>query len=310
MPSILLTSVPNFRFDKYRMFLAHNSDLNNNAWRVYPQLPNWTLTKQDQQHALVSNVCLHQGSRLRGEFGQGERTCPFHGWRYALDGKPMTSGNTATCVNAGPLARQAAYVENNFVFDSPVALDELNFINTANLVLVENRIDVVNAHWQHIINLFLDVEHIPVVHPGVYQEIGVSNVNDLEWYYKSNASVQLVPRVSTDNDFNTTLLPTDLSSKYSAAWVTVYPYTMMEWQPGAWFITVCVPVTDTQTRVNVYKYRDTRYTDLNWQINQQVWETAWQQDRAQAEQLVTVDVPRKNLEQQKLHFADWLDHNK
>jgi phenylpropionate dioxygenase-like ring-hydroxylating dioxygenase large terminal subunit len=292
------------------MFLAHQSDLTNNAWRVYPQLPNWTLTKQGTDHALVSNVCLHQGSRLRGEFGQGDRTCPFHGWKYSIDGKPLASGNTITCVNAGPLNKKPVHVEKNFVFDSPVELSELGFIDTANLKLVENRIDTVNAHWQHILNLFLDVDHIPVVHPGVYQEIGAPNVNDLEWYYKENASIQLVPRILVDNDFNSTLLPTDLNSKYSAAWTTVYPYTMMEWQPGAWFITVCVPVNDNQTRVNVYKYRDTRYTDLNWEINERVWETAWKQDRDQAEQLTTINIPRANLEQQKLHFVDWLDRNK
>ena len=73
---------------------------------------------------------------------------------------------------------------------------------------------------------------------------------------------------------------------------------------------MCVPVNDNQTRVNVYKYRDTRYTDLNWQINERVWETAWGQDRAQAEQLTSINIPRANLEQQKLHFADWLDSNK
>jgi phenylpropionate dioxygenase-like ring-hydroxylating dioxygenase large terminal subunit len=292
------------------MFLAYNSDLNDNAWRVYPQLPNWTLTRQGTEHALVSNVCLHQGSRLRGQFGQGDRTCPFHGWKYTIDGKPASSGNTATCINAGPLNKKPAYVEKNFVFNSPVELHELNFIDTANLKLVENRIDIVNAHWQHVINLFLDVEHIPVVHPGVYQEIGAANVSELEWYYKENASIQLVPRIPVDNDFNSTLLPADLISKYSAAWTTIYPYTMMEWQPGAWFITVCVPVNANQTQVNVYKYRDTRYTDLNWQINERVWETAWAQDRAQAEQLTTVDIPRQNLEQQKLHFTDWLNLNK
>ncbi len=292
------------------MFLAHQSDLTNNAWRVYPQLPNWTLTKQGTDHALVSNVCLHQGSRLRGEFGQGDRTCPFHGWKYSIDGKPLASGNTITCVNAGPLNKKPVHVEKNFVFDSPVELSELDFIDTANLKLVENRIDTVNAHWQHILNLFLDVDHIPVVHPGVYQEIGAPNVNDLEWYYKENASIQLVPRIPVDNDFNSTLLPADLNSKYSAAWTTVYPYTMMEWQPGAWFITVCVPVNDNQTRVNVYKYRDTRYTDLNWEINERVWETAWKQDRDQAEQLTSINIPRENLEQQKLHFTDWLSTNK
>ncbi len=292
------------------MFLSHVTDLKNNHWRVYPQLPNWTLTKQNNEHSLVSNVCLHQGSRLRGEFGQGERTCPFHGWKYTIDGQPASSGNTITCVNAGPLSKKPVCIEKNFVFDSPVGLKELDFINTTNLELVENRIDTVKAHWQQIINLFLDVDHIPVVHPGVYQEISAPNVNELEWYYQENSSIQLVPRIPIENEFNSTLLPEDLNCKYSAAWTTVYPYSMLEWQPGAWFITVCAPVDSNTTKVNVYKHRDTRYSNLNWEINERVWETAWKQDRDQAEQLTTLDIPRSNLEAQKLHFLDWLERSK
>ena len=292
------------------MFLSHTSDLQTNAWRVYPQHKDWALANINGTPTLVSNICKHQGSRLRGEFGQGDRTCPFHGWKYTIDGKPASSGNTKTCINAGHLSTQQVYVENNFIFSSPVALPELSFINTEHLKLVENRTDTVEAHWQHIINLFLDVDHIPVVHPGVYQEISAPNVNDIEWYYKENASVQLVPRIEVDNDFNSTLLPNDIASKYSAAWTTVYPYTMMEWQPGAWFITVCVPVSDSLTKVNVYKYRDTRYSQLNWEINERVWETAWKQDRDQAEMLTTINIPAENLEEQKHHFYQWLDGNK
>jgi phenylpropionate dioxygenase-like ring-hydroxylating dioxygenase large terminal subunit len=292
------------------MFLSHVSDLKNNSWRVYPQLPNWTLTKQGAEHSLVSNVCLHQGSRLRGEFGQGDRTCPFHGWKYSIDGQPLASGNTAACVNAGPLSKQSVTVNNNFIFNDQVVLPKIDFINTDHLELVENRIDVVHTHWQHIINLFLDVDHIPVVHPGVYQEISAPNVNDLEWYYSDNSSVQLVPRIEVNNEFNSTLLPEDRAGKYSAAWTTVYPYSMLEWQPGAWFITVCIPVDAHTTKVNVYKYRDCRYSDKNWEINERVWELAWKQDREQAEQLTTLNIPRGNLEAQKLHFLDWLDRCK
>lgn len=292
------------------MFLSHISDLQTNAWRVYPQHKDWALANINGTPTLVSNICQHQGSRLKDISGVGDRTCPYHGWKYTVDGKPVNSGNTVGCKNSKELKTKPVNVEHNFIFTDSVNLDELGFINTEHLVLAESRIDAVEAHWQHIINLFLDVEHIPVVHPGVYQEISAPNVNDLEWYYKENASIQLVPRIEVDNAFNSTLLPTDLTSKYSAAWTTVYPYTMIEWQPGAWFITVCVPVSENFTKVNVYKYRDTRYSQQNWEINERVWETAWKQDRDQAEMLTTVNIPAENLEEQKHHFYKWLERNK
>ena len=292
------------------MFLSHISDLQPNSWRVYPQLNNWALTNINDNLELVSNVCLHQGSRLKGDIGTGNRSCPYHGWKYTIEGNPVNSGNTQGCRNSVPLAKQSTYTTSNFVFSAPVSLPELDFINTENLQLVENRIDTVNAHWQHIINLFLDVDHIPVVHPGVYQEISAPNINDIEWHYKENASIQLVPRIEVENAFNDTLLESDKTEKYSAAWTTVYPYTMIEWQPGAWFITVCIPVNESQTKVNVYKYRDTRYSDLNWEINERVWETAWKQDRDQAEMLTTINISAGNLEEQKHHFYNWLERNK
>jgi len=289
------------------MFLSHVTDIKNNHWRVYPQLPDWALVNNDHQLSLISNVCRHQGSRLRGDAGRGDRTCPYHGWRYNIKGDPLGSGNTQ-CPNSKNLENKPISITNNFVFTGAVNLDELNFIDTRNLFLVENRLDVVNAHWQHIIDLFLDVDHIPIVHPGVYQEISAPNVNDIKCHYKDNASIQLVPRIAVDNEFNNTLLDTDRELPYSAAWTTVFPYTMIEWQPGAWFITVCVPVNDKLTHVNVYKYKDTRYGAQNWEINSRVWETAWAQDKNQAEQLTDFEVPVENLELQKVHFRSWLDH--
>lgn len=288
------------------MFLNYRKDLNLNQWQVYPQNPNYAVTNVNGEIKLVSNVCKHQGSRLAGMQGRNERSCPFHGWRYTAAGEPAESTITP-CKNAGALATAPVYIVNDFVFAAPVELDELNFINNNNLILVENRVDQVRAHWKHIVNLFLDVDHIPVVHPGVYDEIGTANIANIAWHYKENASIQLVPRVAVDTEYTQTLLPEDLASAYSAAWATVFPYTMMEWQPGAWFITVCVPVNDNLTQVNVYKYRDTRYTDLNWSINNRVWETAWRQDCNQAEQMTNFEIPDSNLEEQKLHFRRWLN---
>jgi hypothetical protein len=150
-------------------------------------------------------------------------------------------------------------------------------------------------------DVFLDVDHIPVVHRGVYDQIGLHNVAEVEWQYHEWGSVQYVSRnVGYADDFESTLLDEDRQNKYGAVWLAVYPGTMIEWQPGAVFITVAGETKNNQTPVQVYKYRDTRYNDLNWTLNSQIWELAWSQDKAQVG-LIT-EVSLDNLEEHKLHF--------
>lgn len=290
------------------MFLCHRTDIPVDQWKVYPQLREWAVTNSGQIE-LISNICRHQGSYLTGGRGAGDRTCPYHGWKYSLSGQPLGSGNTP-CSNVDPLPKKIAHGLFDFVLSEPFDCDinELgNFINTGHLKLIETRIDIVRAKWQHIIELFLDVDHIPVIHPGVYQEISAPSVSELSWTFGKNASIQLVPKIKVDNEFDSTLLESDHRANWSAAWITLYPYTMMEYQPGAWFVTVCIPQNNKETSVVIYKYRDTRYSDLNWQINNRVWEVAWRQDRAQAESMSNWVPPSENFEKQKQHFRAWLD---
>lgn len=293
------------------MFLCHKKDINDNSWKVYPQLREWAVTNVNNQIELVSNVCQHQGSYLRGGMGTGDRICPYHGWKYSINGEPLGSGNTL-CSNSASLPTKSVNEIFDFILSEPIDTDisELGkFINTGHLQLVETRIDIVRSNWRHIIDLFLDVDHIPVIHPGVYQEISAPNVSDLKWIYGKNSNIQLVPRVEVDNDFNKTLLDSDKLADWSAAWITLYPYTMMEYQPGAWFITVCIPQGNKETSVVVYKYRDTRYSLQNWEINNRVWELAWKQDRSQAEIMSPWQPPLENYEEQKQHFRMWCDNH-
>ena len=289
------------------MFLCHKNDVPLDHWKVYPQSREWAVVNTGEIN-LISNICQHQGSYLTGGRGTGDRICPYHGWKYSVTGQPIGSGN-ASCSNIHPLPKKTAHSFFDFVLDEPMDCDinELgNFINTGHLKLVETRIDIVRAHWRHIVDLFLDVEHIPVIHPGVYQEISAPSVSQLNWTFGKNSNIQLVPRIEVDNEFNSTLLDSDRKTNWSAAWITLYPYTMMEYQPGAWFVTVCIPQNDKETSIVVYKYRDTRYSDLNWQINNRVWELAWRQDRTQAESMSAWTPPKENYEEQKQHFRNWL----
>ena len=83
---------------------------------------------------------------------------------------------------------------------------------------------------------------------------------------------------------------------------------MIEWQPGAMFITVCIP-NDTSTKLAVFKYKDTRYSNTNWEINSSTWETAFSQDKHQAESIANFSNFNPHLEECKIHFRSWLQEN-
>jgi hypothetical protein len=178
-----------------------------------------------------------------------------------------------------------AYVWNSLVFSHPVDFEVP--VDFSNLTLMEKRIDVVKSSNINIMDLFLDVDHIPTLHAGVYDKIGITDFSDIKWKYYNNGSTQLV------YDKN----------GLSAAWIAVYPYTMIEWQRGSLFVTVAIENQNKEhSNVHVFKYTS---GNENWSLNNSVWETAWFQDRTQAELINKVNF--ENLEIQKLHYRNYLN---
>jgi phenylpropionate dioxygenase-like ring-hydroxylating dioxygenase large terminal subunit len=266
------------------MFLAHKSSITELSYKVLDQYQKKKVLVNDNGvYKLVSNICTHQQSLLSITDGKGARVCPYHNWSFKLDGTPLTSGRTEYyCKNTENLKTEPVYEWNGLLFDSLVEFDI--DVNLNNLVLLESRVDVVNASPNIIMDLFLDVDHIQTIHAGVYDLIDIHNT-DVEWKYYNNGSVQTV--------------------KEGARWIAVYPNTMIEWQRGSMFITVAIP-SGEYSNVYVFKYMDKNYVD-DWKLNESVWETAWSQDKNQAELLI--EFSQQNLEQQKIHFRDFLKYN-
>jgi hypothetical protein len=79
---------------------------------------------------------------------------------------------------------------------------------------------------------------------------------------------------------------------------------MIEWQRGSLFVTVIEKQNTDQSNVHVFKYTD---DSDQWDLNNTVWETAWKQDREQAELINEVNF--ENLEIQKLHYRNYLKIN-
>jgi len=284
------------------MFLGHINDLQPQEKKPLRQFQHRKiLVERDGNYYLANNVCPHQGSLILSERGVN-LTCQYHGWSWNDQGEPISAGTTRLCNNSKIVMKPAAAV-NGLLFTEPYDLGSLADIDLTHMRLVEERVDTVRADYKNIIDVFLDVDHITIVHRGLYDKIGIGST-DIKWVYHDWGNLQLVEKTSDYSDeFRSTLLGDE---KIAAAWITIYPYTMIEWQPGAMFITVCVPDQDS-TDVVVYKYRDLRYGDHNWQMNDAIWEEAWRQDRHQAESIVKTSVSPNHLEESKLHFRKWMD---
>lgn len=266
------------------MFLSHKNSIPLNSFQVLDQFSKkQVLANVDGNYTLISNVCPHQKSLISQEAGTGSRVCPYHNWSFALSGIPIKSGRTEHyCKNETPLEAVSAFEWNSLLFNTPINFDIP--IDFKNMVLVENRIDTVNANYKIIMDVFLDVDHIQSVHKGVYDLINIKNT-DVKWKFYDNGSVQLVEQ--------------------GAAWISLFPHTMIEWQQGSLFITVALPEGDI-SNVHVFKYKDiTRESE--WLLNDQVWETAWAQDK-QLSEMIT-EFADTNLEPQKIHFRRFLKDN-
>jgi len=285
------------------MFLAHINDISPGLKKPLVQYDKRKVIANNRgQFNLVNNICPHQGSLILSNLGS-EFVCQYHNWSWNNNGQPTGQGSTKICNNS-----KLNFVDvnqiNGLLFTEDYDLSCLEEVDLGNMTLVEERVDRVNCNFKNIIDVFLDVDHIPVVHQGVYDDIGISGPAEIGWVYHKWGNVQLVRHTnSLSKEFKKTLLGNET---LAAAWITIYPGTMIEWQPGALFITVCIP-KDSATDVCVFKYRDSRYSDLNWQFNENIFETAWAQDKHQSESIVKFSNNKAHLETSKIHFREWLN---
>ena len=271
------------------MFIAHKNDIKEGHYKPLNYFDNkTTLVKTDQKVFLNSNVCPHQGSLLSKTPGQGNRVCPYHSWSFDILGNPVTSGRTSHyCKNEHALKETPVFEFNNLLFDRNISCKELHWLDLSKMVLKEERVDFVKASPKVIMDVFLDVDHIQTVHPGVYDKIDLPDITQVQWHYYDWGSLQLVAK----------------GEEYGAAWLAIYPGTMIEWQPGALFVTVAKQCTDGSA-VSIFKYSD---DNESWPLNESVWETAWAQDKELSETLT--GFAGQNLEESKIHFRNWLDRN-
>lgn len=270
------------------MFLGLSQDFSADFIYPLPQFNNRRMIVNKTQFGMLSNICPHQNAMIVKR-PVSELQCPYHGLHFDCKGYGIN--------NSYQLQEWPVYQSQTILFDRPI---EKFPIDTSYMRLQEYRIDSVPACVNVILDVFIDIDHIPVAHPGVYDKVGIQNIDKLTWTTFSYGSLQWVP-AQNDNH----MIDQDKIYNLGAVWMAVYPGTMIEWQPGAMFVTVAI-ADDKSSKVCVFKYKDRRYDESSWQLNNHIWETAWAQDRVLAECIDSL--ASQNLDALKLHHRDWLNH--
>lgn len=272
---------------KVNLFLGHISDIEEGSNKPLKQFGyKKSLTKQNSEPKLLQNVCPHQGSLICSNHSKKTR-CQYHGWEWDNAGNPISAGHTKH-VNSFKLKVSNLSTFKELMFSMDITIPELEKLDLSQLRLYSERIDKVDADWKNIIDIFLDVDHIPVVHEGVYDRIDITEKSDIDWNYYDWGSVQTVW--------------TQDHSEVMAIWVTLYPYTTIEWQNGSLFVTNLYPQDDGTTLAQILKYGDSNKQE----INDTIFEEAWVQDMHQASVIVAKSVNEQYLEEGKLHFRKFL----
>lgn len=286
------------------MYLGHTSELPEHYKKPLPQYSNKKLLANNNgKYSLMNNVCPHQGSQIISE-PQRQLRCQYHGWSWDDSGGPVDSGTTSMC-NSSHVAKKETFIQNSLITSLPIDISCVDYVDLSYMRLMEHRVETVKTDYRNIIDVFLDVDHIPIVHPGVYTQTGVADRAEVEWKYFDWGNIQLVRRTGQNSpEYQATLLGID-EEKLSAFWVTIYPYVTIDWQAGSLFVMCCVPKGENTCETVIYQYRDIRYGDENWRINKNIWETAWIQDKHQAEVIVARSNAEINLEEAKIHFRNW-----
>jgi len=272
------------------MFLSHTHDVKSGFSQPLLQFNNKKfITNQEGEYKIANNICPHQGSLIVSGVADKIK-CRYHGWEWDINGNPISQGHTGVC-NKSKVAMSPCFESNGLLFSTDIKLDVAVPFN--DFTLIESRVDNVDANYKTIMNVFLDVDHIPVVHKDVYTDLGIGDEPDVIWDYYDWGSMQSV-------------IPNNPTGIYAAIWIAVYPFTMIEWQQNALFITVCLPKNNS-TQIAVFKYMQTDTSESDWKENAAMWETAWAQDKEQAE-LIVGRSPINNLEEQKIHFLNWTEN--
>lgn len=154
------------------------------------------------------NVCQHRGNRIftSASGSVAQVACPYHGWRYALDGKLVhipDEERFCPAVDKGErslkpvqLALWAGMVWLNMNPDAkPLAhylgpiIDNLTPYQMENMVLAKHQTVMLDANWKTVRDNFLEQYHVDYIHPQHASLVDCCNSQNVLWPYGHSATM-------------------------------------------------------------------------------------------------------------------------
>jgi choline monooxygenase len=134
------------------------------------------------------NVCRHRGSKLVVENGRCKAfACPYHGWRYGLDGALIATPrfdseglalNTLGLIEAAHVQTWMGLVFVNFDKDAAAVTEwlgplrhEAEAVVPANLVHETDLTAEVACNWKTYVDNYNEVYHVPILHPSLNRDL-------------------------------------------------------------------------------------------------------------------------------------------
>jgi phenylpropionate dioxygenase-like ring-hydroxylating dioxygenase large terminal subunit len=152
--------------------------------------------QKDMTVKALHNACRHRGTQLAkgaGRLGGGLLVCPFHGWRWNMDGSTAfvfgKEGFPAECVAEDEVALRECLVETwggcvwiNMDRNarplaehlSPVA-DQLDAVGISNMQVKYWKEVIIDCNWKIASEAFQEGWHVPQTHPQLIMGMPMEN---------------------------------------------------------------------------------------------------------------------------------------
>jgi choline monooxygenase len=210
--------------------------------------------------ALLSNVCTHRGALLCEAETEGETLrCRYHGRRFALDGRALSSPGFETLVEEDDLGPVPLASWRGFLFaslDPVVSLDELLAglderlgwlpVESARLRPDLSRHYDVPAHWALYVDNYLEGLHVPFVHPSLAPSLDLPAYRGelLAW-----ANLQIAEAADNAPALQPPPSSPDHGRRVAGYYAWLFPCTMLNAYPWGLSINVVQPLAPDRTRV-------------------------------------------------------------
>ena len=165
--------------------------------------------RDEQAHVRAFyNVCQHRGNRIfTNESGSVQQVaCPYHGWRYALDGRLVVVPDQERFCPAVEAAERSLQpvklalwagmvwvtMDNEAMaladYLGPI-IDNLAPYHFENMILARHQTVTLDANWKTVRDNFLEQYHVDFIHPQHASLVDCCNSQNILWSYGHSATM-------------------------------------------------------------------------------------------------------------------------